>query len=475
VAVRLRVHARRFFCDNPHCPRRIFAERLAPLTKAYAQRTDRLKQAQTSIGEAVGSRPGVRLATHLTMPTSATTLLRLERTAPLPQRPTPRVLGVDDWAFRKGHHYGTILFDLEHRWVVDLLPDRKPETLAAWLKTHPGVEIVSRDRAEAYASGIRQGAPDAQQVTDRWHLVKNLGQALERVLEGKHALLQQAAQPPTEPDAILAEEITPPVLNPQHERLAQQKQCHRQERLERYQQARELFAKGWNISTISTHLNLSRKTVRNFVTASRFPERQERLPRPCRIDPFKAHLHQRWQEGGHNAAQLYEEIRQRGYGGGQTMVRDYLNTLRQDPTISQQPPKEKVSVRQVVMWTLRRETDRTPTQQTILDRLAQICELFATANTLAQQFLEMIRQSPRTDQTETFRGWLTDMSDCSIAAMRGYAGSLQQDQAAVEAGLSLPWSNGPVEGSNNRLKFLKRRGYGRAHFDLLRHRVLEST
>lgn len=150
-AVRLRVQARRFFCGNRRCPRHIFVERLAPLTCAYAQRTQRLKQAQTSGGQAVGSRPGVRLAAHLTMPTSATTLLRLERADPLPERPTPRVLGVDAWAFRTGHNYGTIRFDRERHWVGDLLPDRTPETLAVWLKEPPGVEIVSRDRAEASA------------------------------------------------------------------------------------------------------------------------------------------------------------------------------------------------------------------------------------------------------------------------------------------------------------------------------------
>jgi len=484
-AVRLRVQARRFFCSNRRCPRHIFAERLTPLATAHAQRTQRLKQAQTRLGQAMGSRPGVRLGQHLAMPTSATTLLRLERNAPLPVRATPRVLGVDDWAFRKGHNYGTILFDLERRWVVDLLADRKPETLAAWLTEHPGVEIVSRDRAEAYASAIRQGAPKAQQVTDRWHLVKNLGQALERVLEEKRALLHQATQPPPDPHKAIAQtsscaspaapEENAPNLSRQQERLAQQKQDRRHDRLQRYQQVRALFAKGWNICSIAEHMNLSRKTVRRFATASTFPERHERMMRPCQIDAFAVYLQQRWQSGCHNGAQLYEEIRQRGYSGGHTMLQDFLAKLRQQPSDQPPAPREKVSPRQVAMWILRRDKDRTPRQQALLDNLAQLWEPFQIARTLAQRFLEMVRQCPRTDQAATFRQWLIDTLASGVSALRNFGASLQQDQAAVEAGLSLRWSNGPVEGSNNRLKFLKRRGYGRAHFDLLRCRVLQTT
>jgi transposase len=476
----LRVWVRRFFCGNPLCHRRTFAEPLLDFAVRSARRTERLRQAQTRVGQAVGSRPGVRLANHLAMPTSATTLLRLEKAAPLPLRSTPRVLGVDDWAFRKGHHYGTILYDLEQHQVVDLLPDRTQETLAAWLRAHPGVEIVSRDRAEAYAAGIRQGAPHAKQVTDRWHLVKNLGQALEHLLEAHRAALKQATQPPSTPPAQETPEepeTVPPSssssLSRQQARLQQEKQQRRQSRVQRYDEVRTLFAQGWNISAIAHHLNLARKTVRKLASSATFPERKERAARPCQIDAFKGHLHKRWQEGCHIGATLYAEIRQQGYSGSYTMVRDYLNTLRQQPTPEQQQPREKVSQRQVTMWCLRREAERTARQQTILTRLAETCEPFAKANTLAQRFLVMIRQHPRCDQSEALRQWLTDAQSSEVAEMRGFAISLQQDQAAVEAGLSLSWSNGPVEGSNNRLKCIKRRGYGRAHFDLLRRRVLQ--
>ncbi len=478
----LQVQVRRFFCTNKRCARRIFAERLPLLTKTHAQRTNRLTQIQTHLEQAVGSRPGARLAGRLGMPVSATTLLRLERTAPLPQHPTPRVLGVDDWAFKKGHRYGTILYDLERHQVVDLLPDRTTETLSTWLKGHPGVEVVSRDRAEAYAEGVRQGAPDAQQVTDRWHLVKNLGKALESLLEEKRRLLRQAAHPVPEPQTNPAETALSPGIarSPRPPRRAEHtlerlKHGRRQDRLERYQQVRALYQNGWNISQIARFLNLATKTVRTFAYTDTFPERKERVPRPCLLDAYRPYLNRRWQDGCHNGAQLFREVREQGYRGGYTRLRDYLLDWRHVPTANEIPAGEKVSARQVTMWTLRRLSDRTEAQQAILERLQLLCEPFRVAFDLTQQFLEMVRQSPRADQAEALRTWLTAAHSSSVTALSRFASSLQQDIEAVIAGLSLSWSNGPVEGSNNRLKFLKRRGYGRANFDLLRRRVLQPT
>ena len=252
--------------------------------------------------------------------------------------------------------------------------------------------------------------------------------------------------------------------------MQQEKHQRRQGRLERDAEVRTLFSQGWTLSAIAQHLNLTRKTVRTFASAFAFPERKERVPargmrskRICGNAGKKAVI---------RGVTLHAEIRQQGYQGGYTMVREYRNTLRQQPTPEQQP-REKVSQRQVAMWCLRRETQRTPRQQTIFMRLGEGCPPFATANTLAQPFLAMIRQHPRWNQSDALRQWLTDPQASEVAEMRGFGTSLQQDQAAVEAGLSQPGSNGSVEGSNNRLKCIKRRGYGRAHFDLLRRRVLQ--
>jgi transposase len=312
-AVRLRVQVRRFFCSNPACARKTFAEPLADLAVAHARRTNRQASRLRAIAKELGGRPAARESENVLMPVSRHTLLRLLRRTELPAAPLPRVLGVDDWSLRKGQTYGTLLVDLQRHRIVELLPDREAETLEAWLAAHPGVEVISRDRAGAYAQGARKGAPQAQQVTDRFHLLLNLQEALKRLFERKQEALQEAAQqhgflkPSTSSDGpaerlpLNPTPLTPTVIG---------KQARRARRLKRYEEVMQLHEQGASQVRIAALMGLHRDTVRRYLTASSFPE----IMRPgkrSRLDPYRKYLQQRWAEGEQNVKHLLVELRER--------------------------------------------------------------------------------------------------------------------------------------------------------------------
>lgn len=327
-SVRLLLLSRKFFCDSPVCSRRVFAERLPDVAAAYARKTARLKDTLACIAFACGGEAGSRLACRLGMPVSADTLLRTIRQTRIPVPSTLRILGVDDWAVRKGLRYGTLLCDLEQHRPIDMLNDREPGTLAAWLREHPEVEVITRDRAHCYAEGASKGASQAIQVADRFHLMQNLRQALVRMLDHRYPQMALAMRdassrgPPTKtPDVTTSD-----VETPNRRRVGQLPRCptrsdvRRKRRLERYGKVIELHHQGMSHREIARCLSTHRETVARYIRAGEFPERPTRKY-ASKTDRFTNYLEKRWKEGCHNAAQLARELKAMGFTGSYCSVR----------------------------------------------------------------------------------------------------------------------------------------------------------
>ena len=491
LIVRLQLRVRRFFCDNHACPRKIFGERLDDVTTTHAQRTDRQRDALTAIALALGGEAGARLAATLGMPVSPDTLLRLIRQAPEIARPAPTVLGVDDWAIHKGLTYGTILVDLERHRPVDLLPDRSSGSLATWLRAHPGVQIITRDRSSAYAEGARAGAPEAVQVADRWHLVDNLADALEDVFRSKGTVLTAATaaliakanatkdvSPASSSDAIYQGKRRHPQPERWRDRMEEAAEAGVARRRARYEQARALHARGATVVQIAREVGASRMTVYNYLREGPPQRKRHSIHGKQRLlEPYEPYLLQRWTEGCHTATVLWREIQAQGFAYSLTNVQRFINQLRRDGPPPMGRPRTAVTQphgpppRQVVAIVLRRPEKRTDEQRAYLAELRIADPAIAVATDLVADFLVMLRRR----EGDRLPAWLDRAEMSGIDDLTRFARKLRTDLAAVQAGLTLRQSNGQTEGHVNRLKLLKRQGYGRAKVDLLRKRVLQAA
>jgi transposase len=448
VTIRLRV--RRFFCGNTDCPRVIFAEQVDGLTEPYRRCSPGLKAVLADIGLALGGRAGERLTRRLDGRRSRTTLLRLVRDLPEPAIGPLGAVGVDEFALQRGHTYGTVLVDMERHRPIDVLPDRTADTLAAWLQDHPGIEVICRDRAGPFAEGARRGAPGALQVADRWHLLRNLADVLERVVKRNRAALVDVP-PDGDGDAKV---VATPIEGPLATRTRQ-----------RHAEVHELVARGVGHTAICDRLGLDLKTVHRYLrTAS--PE-DLLAPRSTSLDRYKSYLAGRYAEGCTDGARLWAEIHEQGYGGCRRSVRRYLNTLGAGSARSTRPAE--FTARQVCQWVLRRPDRLASDDRDHLQAICARCPTLATATQLVQGFARLLRERRGPQQLVA---WVEAVEGADIPELHSFASGLSKDWAAVTAGLTLPWSSGPVEGHVNRIKMLKRQMYGRANLDLLRRRVL---
>ncbi|WP_235845818.1 ISL3 family transposase [Dictyobacter aurantiacus] len=462
--VQLVLRVRRFRCLNHTCQRQTFAERL-PSLPVSARQTTRLATLLDGIAVVLSGQAGSRLTEQLAMPVSADTLLRRAKKK-APPSPTPRILGVDDFAFRRGRTYGTILINLESHQPVDVLEDRSAETFADWLRKHPGVEIISRDRSKDYLRGATEGAPQAQQVIDRWHLLKNLREAVERFLSH--------TQMPEEVRAEISLTIAPRQKRTSGERA--RSEGSRNRRLALYNQVVELSKQGGTIQGIARQLQISRQTVRKFVQASTFPEFQ-RVPRTkSAIDPYRPYLQERWEAGCRTIDQLWKDVQERGFTGSWMMVYRWVQ-LQQDERAeaadqtqqNTQTRTNKLAPRHLA-WLFLHNPEHLEKQEREALALLRKVPSIETAYGLVQQFVVMLT----VHNAKPLDTWLWDCQLSGISDLVTFAQGLEKEGSALHAAFTLPYSNGPVEGKINKLKYIKRSMYGRGGFPLLRQKVLKA-
>ena len=434
----LRLGVCRFFCDHPDCQVRTFAEQIPGLTTRYARRTPLLRRMLEQVGLALAGRAGARLACSLGLPASRDTLLRLLGALPDPEVDQVAVVGVDDFAFRRGRIYGSVLVDMATHRPVDLLPDREAVTFADWLRDHPGTQVICRDRAGAYAEGARQGAPAAIQIADRWHLWHNLADHVEQTVLGHRGCLREPLPESPVPTSPADPAPLPAPAPPEKQIVTRTTQ--------RYAQVQELRAHGESISAISRRLQLDIQTVRRFAHASSLEELLAKTAeRASVLDGFTDWLHQRWMKGCTDAAQLTTELKAQGYTGSDQTVRRYLRPFRQGrPT---PPPRPATpTVREVTGWILRRPDALDPEEQTRLQELLARWPPLQAASGHVAAFAELLTglHGDRLD------GWIAAVEADDLPGLHSFATGLRRDHRAVSNGLRLPYSSGPVEGNVNR-------------------------
>ena len=518
----LRLKVRKFVCRVSTCPRKVFAERLPDLVQPWARISNRLLQELQALGLSASAEVSERLAPRLGMQVKAPTLLRYLRTIPAPSEVPVRVLGLDDFAIRRGDRYGTILVNLETGKPLDLLPDRTAEAVLPWLEKHQEIDVVSRDRASAYADAVKRALPHATQVADRYHLVQNLREHLQRFLDRKRTWLPEVEDIPlkagstrgqglggslndqsgtvtrngsqaesTDQSEAQVEPELPPALVGQEIELAsltyaeRKKKISRDKRYARYEHLLALHRAGMSGRAIARELHMSRRIVQRYLSSDGFPERApgsgQRACGKSKLDPYLVYLRERWNAGEHSSSHLFGEIKKRGYTGSESLLRHVLGEWRtqlppkrrqgppRKPRLSSQARKRRLSSRGAAFLMILSPSQLTKVQQQQIEQM-NLHEELHTVYLLSQEFVTLLKEQ----QAEALDSWLKRAKESRVTELGSFVNGIRRDYAAVRAACSLPWSNGTTEGHVNRLKFLKRQMFGRAHLDLLRVKVLHA-
>ncbi|WP_228001291.1 ISL3 family transposase [Nocardia australiensis] len=432
VVVRVRV--RRLVCPTVHC-RSTFREQVPGVLERYQRLTGQVR----SVVRELAGRAGIRLLAALAVRLSRQTAIRALLRIPLPVRPIPAAIGVDDFALRRRHTYSTIVIDADTHARIDVLPDRKADTLAEWLRGHPCVGIVTRDGSTTYAEAVRRALPAAIQDSDRWHLWHRLAQTAEKAVAA-HSSCWAAAAPKRQ--SLVREQST----------------------LERWHAIHDLLDQGVGLLDCSRRLGLSLNTVKRYARV-REPQRLRRPPqyRACLVDAYRDHLRaRRAAEPGVPVLRLFAEITELGYTGGLNLLYKYVNQGRLDG--DQITP----SPRRVTRWLLTRPANLPDARRAHLDELLAACPEMTALAEVVREFAQLMTDRRGAD----IDAWIKQVREAGLVELEPFLTGLDQDHDAVVAGLTPPHSNGPTEGVNTKTKLIKRQMYGRAGFPLLRHRIL---
>jgi transposase len=479
--VGLELELSRWRCRNADCAKKSFVEQPHRVAPPHARRTCRVTELARLIGHAAGGRPAERILRQLGLPQSDDTVLRnVKRSASYRRDKPARVVGIDDWSWLKGRTYGTIVVDLERRVVVDVLPERSADATADWLRRHPEVEVISRDRCGLYAQGAARGAPQARQVADRFHLLDNLRLTIEQQLSREHR--HGGGHARTDPVTLATmanykgHGRQPELIR--HRRLA--RDGRRALWQTKFDRLKELQTAGVAIASIKRETGLHWKTITKWLALDTLPERRAMEPKATTPARFAGYLAQRWAEGHRSARHLLPELKERGYAGSQTHLERLLGQWRRADhagfleelvgdekaiTSSGTLPLAPIAAASLCIKPTKLLTEE---QSERVAQLKRASPSFATMRQLAMRFRGILRGK----DPDRLADWMNDAHSSGLYGIRRFVLTLRNDMAAVRNAISERWSNGQAEGQINRLKMLKRAMYGRANTDLLRARML---
>lgn len=474
---RVKLKARKYFCDNAVCPRKVFTERFDYEIRPYYRRMVRSNDLLVRMALELGGNTGAAISRYVGIPVSPSTILRvINRVNIQPRTSTSGIIGVDDWAFKKGRTYGTVIVDLERKEVIDLLPDREAGTLAEWLKKHPEIKTVSRDRYGPYALGVKKGAPNANQVADRFHLLMNLGEATKRIFQAKGKELREIFAIYNDPKKETSKqvEIEQPAQSKPETIIPEISTANISvSRQHKFDKVKELQNNGVAIKRIARITRLARGTVRKYITMEQLEKRQSRTT--TNLDAFINFLLQE-DNRGKTYRELHKTILQMGFNGKYTQFCCKMNEVYNTQSFTRTTVVAPIILKTWSPTRLSLMLYMEPEQlqgdhekdflKLLFEKLPQVKQL--------EQMVKGFKKLFLVKEDGMLKSWIEEAvkSDCGL---KNFAKNLLKDYEAVNNAVITTISNGQVEGQVNRIKNIKRKMYGRAGFELLRKMVLAKS